>query len=108
MKRTRKLIAKNIDYIDPLECDSTVGYTITRGRRLSANVNLTDCNRHITWYFNADKSAIPKIDRAISLLTEFKDEFKAAMARNRKPRKRRKAGRVIRVTRLPGNAARRR
>lgn len=91
MLRKRKLIASRIDYLDPLNCGSTIGYTIINGRSgLYADVDLTDCNRRLSWSFNNKPEAIKKIDKAISILTEFRVLFLAARAKN-KPRRRKRA-----------------
>jgi hypothetical protein len=84
---TRKLIASEITYLSPLDCGSTIGYSITKGRRgLHGNIDLSDCNRHITWSFYKN-NGISKIDKAIELLTNFKNEFAKAQKTFRKPRK---------------------
>jgi hypothetical protein len=86
----RKLIASEIAYLDPLDCGSTVGYAINKGRHgLHGNIDLSDCNRHITWYFGNNKSSLNKIDKAVELLTNFKNEFAKAqkVTRVRRPRK---------------------
>jgi hypothetical protein len=73
----RKLYASDIMFIDPLECESTVGYHVTkRGTKVSGNIDLSDCQRKISWYFGND--AIAKIDNAIKILTDFKKAYVAA------------------------------
>lgn len=88
MSRVRKLIASEIVMIDPLDCGSTVGYTLRRGTRgrVSGEILLSDCNRKIEWYFSeydADNS-VAKIDRAINVLSHFRAEFIAARGKKRK------------------------
>lgn len=52
LRRTRKLVKADIRQIDPLNCGSTIGYSIIEGRRgIYADMDLTDCNRKITWNF---------------------------------------------------------
>lgn len=88
-KRTRKLLASDIAMIDPLDCGSTVGYAITRSRHgMSAEVELSDCNRKINWYFADDASAVIKIDRALALLTDFRAAFVKARALTRGKKRR--------------------
>lgn len=87
-KRTRKLLASDIAMIDPADCGSTVGYAITRTRHgLSAEVELSDCNRKINWYFADSADAVIKIVRAIILLKEFHAEFVKARASTGKKRR---------------------
>jgi len=84
MKRTRELLASDIALIDPLDCGSSVGYVITKSRHgLSAEIELTDCNRKIQWYFSSDVGAVAKIDKAINLL----ENFRAAFIKARRGRK---------------------
>lgn len=72
-------IASRIEYIDPACCDSTVGFTIIKGRRgMRGNVDLTDCNRKIQWYFSNDIDSVRKIDKAISILQSFRTTFVGA------------------------------
>lgn len=75
-KSERKSIYNAIVYLDPLDCGSTIGYTINRRRTgsISAQVDLTDCNRKIEWYFS-DSTPIQKIDTAIAILTEFRTKL---------------------------------
>ena len=77
MKRlTRKLLANDIVMLDPYDCGSTVGYTITRSRHgLSGEIELTDCTRKIVWYFADNDHCSDKIDRAIKMLTDFRAAF---------------------------------
>lgn len=82
MRRTRKRLAPKVyatqaKYIDPLDCGSMVAYSITKRRRLSATMDLSDCNKKITWYFDNDTGDKPiqKIDTVIALLTDFKNDL---------------------------------
>lgn len=93
MSDDNTLIGSEIDYIDPLHCGSTVGYTITRYKpdygdkkiRVDGQVEIADCNRKVTWSFDrAHDDDILKIERAIEILTQFKREFiKARRAANK-------------------------
>jgi hypothetical protein len=74
-KKRREIVASRIDYIDPFDCGSTVGYVVRRGRKLSAEVFLTDCNRKIEWYFYDKTEGLRKIDKAIEILADFRNEF---------------------------------
>lgn len=81
----RKLLASEVIMLDPLDCGSTVGYVIRRGRRgINADINLSDCNRKIEWYFSNDPSSVDKIDRAIGILHRFRDEFLKVRRNKRK------------------------
>ena len=75
--RKAKLYASEIVYLDPLGCGSTVGYRIGKGRRghYWGDVELTDCDKRITWYFSKAASAVPKIDKAIEILSRFREAF---------------------------------
>jgi hypothetical protein len=84
-RRTTVVLASRIEYLDCGNCNSAVGYYIVRGRRrqLRGHVDLSDCNRKIEWYFDDDPEGIAKIDKAISMLTEFREKFIAARRRKR-------------------------
>jgi hypothetical protein len=80
----QELIAASIDYIDPADCGSTVGYklltstTYSSGKSLPSfygEIDLTDCSRKICWQFNNNEHALEKINHAITMLTNFKKEF---------------------------------
>jgi hypothetical protein len=94
-RRAPKLVASDSCYLDPLGCDSTISYKIIDGpRRTWGNVQLADCNRRIEWYFGADDS-VDKVDRAISILQDFRDQLltaresrKKAVVRKRKAKPR--------------------
>ena len=91
-RRIRTLIKADIRYIDPLNCGSTIGYNIIAGRRgVYADVDMTDCNRKITWNFaQRDGDAVlAKIDQAITMLQEFRVEGEKVARRKAQPRKRR-------------------
>lgn len=81
MEQKDRLHASEIMFIDPLDCGSTVGYHITTTgaytRYFEGTVDLTDCNRKVTWEFN-EKTSPEKIDNAIKILTNFKKEFAKA------------------------------
>jgi hypothetical protein len=80
--RKRELIASGIVMLDPLDCGSTIGYTVRRGRRgVNGDVSLSDCNRKIEWFFSNDDNAVAKIDKAIEILSQFREEFKKARRR---------------------------
>lgn len=91
-KYKSKLIAANIGFIDPVSAGSTVGYKIVEGSRATwAEVDLTDCNRKINWSFYASNSDdVAKIDRAIAMLTEFRDKWAEVVAKPRPVKRRRK------------------
>jgi hypothetical protein len=80
MKRTLKVHTSRADYIDPGGCESIVAYAIvsrlnSRRRRFSANMDLSDCNRKINWYFSSDADGLKKIDKVIEIMTNFRSEF---------------------------------
>lgn len=93
-RKTRKLYKANIRYIDPLNCGSTIGYNIIEGQRgVYADVDMTDCNRKITWNFaqRDGNGVLAKIDAAIAMLQEFRVEWEGVARRKaRRPRKRRR------------------
>lgn len=76
---TAKVHASHAAYIDPAHCESIVGYAIisrSRSRsRFSANMDLSDCNRKISWYFSSDEEGLEKIDRVIEILANFRADF---------------------------------
>lgn len=81
-RRKPVIIAHHISYINPLDCGSTVGYRIRRGGlgRIDGEVDLTDCNRKIEWYFGENRQAtLHKIDEAITILVRFRTEYLAAL-----------------------------
>lgn len=69
----KNVYATGSDYLDPLDCGSMVSYKITSHGYFEATVDLTDCGRKISWSFNS--GAIEKIDRAITLLCDFRREL---------------------------------
>lgn len=85
-KTKRQLFASEIAYLDPMNCNSTVGFTVKRGRRgqMYATVELADCNRKIEWYFENNAGSVAKIDKAITLLVRFRHEFIARQTRRKK------------------------
>lgn len=75
----------SIAYIDPANCGSTVGWTITTGYAgfLNGTIKLSDCNRSIEWSFDLNdrdgvKAAERKLQMAIAMLTRFRDRIPAA------------------------------
>lgn len=70
--------ASHAEYIDPADCGSTVGYSISSRRHLNAVMDLADCSHKITWNFENENSAVAKIDKAIAILVKFKADFVAA------------------------------
>jgi hypothetical protein len=81
-------------YISASDCDSMIGFVVQRSERrrgkwrVYGTLDLSDCTRKIEWTFNSD-TGIKKIDKAIEMLKEFREEFSQALKR-RQPRKRRK------------------
>lgn len=65
--------ATGSDYLDPFDCGSTVSYRIVSTNYFDAAIDLSDCNRKISWAFNAGD--VDKVDRAISLLSDFRKEL---------------------------------
>lgn len=89
-KKVRKVIATNSAYLDPLYCDSTISYKIIDGsQRIWGSVQLADCSRKIDWYFGND-NPVDKIEKAIALLEEFRDELNAALIERKRRHPRRK------------------
>lgn len=88
-KHTRKLLASDIVMLDPLDCGSSIGYSVSTSRHgLNGEIELTDCNRKIQWYFGDEASSIAKIDRAIRLMTDFRAAFVKARASTRGKKRR--------------------
>jgi hypothetical protein len=84
-RRRRYIIASRAEHIDPADCGSIVSYRIRRGYHgLQADIDLTDCDRKISWYFNNDVESVKKIDKAIEILSRFRAEFVTARAKLRK------------------------
>lgn len=88
-----ELISANIIQLDPVDCGSTVGYKIVKGRDLWAEVDLSDCNRKIQWSFYSknSKHGLAKIDRAIEILTKFRAEWQTAVRRRARRARKQKA-----------------
>jgi hypothetical protein len=93
--KKRKLLQAEVEYLDPLNCGSTLGYNIVEWSpgTLYGDVDITDCNRKVTWKFSArDEDPLGKIDRAIGLLIRFRSKFDLELSKakkRRRPRKRR-------------------
>lgn len=85
-----KLYASRSEYIDPLDAGSTIGYTIMSRTRLNSQMDLSDCNRKIQWYFNNDVEGLKKIDKALEVMTAFRADFISARGKWEKSKKRRK------------------
>lgn len=93
-KRKTTVYASHGVYLDPADCDSTIMYSITGGRRLNGSINLSDCNRKIVWYFGGydTNNPVAKINAAIDALTKFKLDFISARDKFKKrPRRRKRA-----------------
>jgi hypothetical protein len=90
MRRKLEALGSRIEYIDPADCGSTIGFSIVRGRRLSATIDLADCTHKIQWYFYGTEDGVSKIDRAISVLEDFRVQWLAVCAKVRKPRPKRR------------------
>lgn len=85
-----KVYATQAKYLDPTDCGSLVAYSITGRRCLNASIDLSDCHRKITWYFESTgiNKSLEKIDTVINLLTDFKrDLLEARKSFKRKRRK---------------------
>ena len=79
-KIVRTPYASEIVFLDPLECGSTIGYQIQKGDCVEGSVDLSDCSRKIMWYFYKN-TPIEKIDRAIAVLTNFRNELTKARSK---------------------------
>jgi hypothetical protein len=89
--RSARLVASDSVYIDPLNCDSKVSYKIIDNYKHTwGEVQLTDCDKQISWWFGT-KVNLDKIDRAIEALTTFKQTLTQARLdrKTRKPRAKR-------------------
>ena len=82
-KSKPKVYAAHAEYLDPIGCGSMIGFTITKRRRLYGEMDLSDCNRKINWYFENSLDGVKKIDKAIEILSMFKNEFVEARRKNR-------------------------
>ena len=70
----RQLKASEIVMLSPIDCGSTISYTIVKdGKFLSADMDLSDCTRKISWSFTNNDLA--KINKVIKILTNFKKAF---------------------------------
>lgn len=80
-QKIRKVLATKIEYLDPISCQSTVGYAICQyNKQLDAEITLTDCNRKIVWSFGGRyNGGLEKIDRAIEILDDFRVDFAEAL-----------------------------
>ena len=91
--KKRKLLQAEIEYLDPLNCGSTLGYNIIDGRRgVFGTVDITDCNRKVTWDFSArDSNPLAKVDVAIGLLIRFRSKLDLELSKRRKRRRKPRA-----------------
>ncbi|MFI5397631.1 MAG: hypothetical protein ACHQ9S_19000 [Candidatus Binatia bacterium] len=91
--RVPKQHGQRIVYIDPMNSGSTVGYRIetTKYNRLLCLIDLTDCNKRITWELNTRDTgrSAEKLDLAISMLIEARDLYNAALKQVKQRRRRR-------------------
>lgn len=83
MKSKKKVLGCEIHYLSPENCDSTIGYSITKGKYLHATVKLSDCSRSIEWYFDRYEP-ISKVDVAIQTLQNFRATLIKARSRCKK------------------------
>jgi hypothetical protein len=74
---------QNSVFIDPEECDSSVGYHLelsdyeNKGKTVHSihgTVVLTDCSHKIAWDFG-NEDHVAKIDAAICMLQEFRKKY---------------------------------
>jgi hypothetical protein len=101
MASTTELFKAEIDFIDAMECGSTVGYKVSthyasykKKHYAYGTVYLTDCGRKIEWELpqaNEGKGAVDKINKAIQILTRAKN---ALIAANKLSASRNKKGEV--------------
>jgi len=89
-RRKATVYATRIGYLNPKDCDSTLGYSITGRRHFNANMSLSDCNRKIVWYFDNDADSLQKIDNILETMMAFKADFLAAQKKYRKRARRRR------------------
>jgi hypothetical protein len=86
IRRNPKVVATGSAWIDPVGCDSTISYKVVKHTRLSGQVDLSDCNRKISWWFRNEPESVVKIDKAISMLQEFRAAFVDGQKNFKKPR----------------------
>jgi hypothetical protein len=96
-----KIFKSAIEFIDPVSCGSTVGYKVVIQKStyngessIYGSIELTDCNRRISWDLNSDdggREAVDKIGNAIRLLTDARyaiiEANKRVAAANRRNQK---------------------
>ena len=81
-KKKPRLLASGIIQLDPIDCFSSIAYSIVRSKYgLRTEMQLGDCDRKITWYFG--KNNIPKIDKAIAFLEEFRTAYKESLRKTK-------------------------
>lgn len=82
---SRTLIASDIQFLDPLNCGSTIGWHVDTRKSYSENntivaegiIILSDCSRKIEWLFDKEdvNESLAKIDKAIDILMDFRREL---------------------------------
>lgn len=79
-KRVPRVYAAKAVYLDPQDSGSVVGYSITSFRQLHASVDLSDCNRKISWMFDNSpgNKALEKVDAVLKIMTEFRQDLVSA------------------------------
>ena len=93
--RKPKVLATKVEFIEPLNCGSTVGYKIIDDdyedhSYFSSSIQLTDCSRMISWDVSVDSNGVAKLDNAIRILTEAREELSKAAAKLAKLKKKEK------------------
>lgn len=82
-KRTAKLIAHNVEFIDPMCCGSRVGYRVvySKWNQLTMSVVISDCDRQVKMEFMEDSTTDPmlKIDNMLTMLHEAREAWLAGI-----------------------------
>jgi len=79
--RTPKCHGQGAIFLDPVDCGSSIRWKITEsgyGKQPEpyCEINLTDCNRSISWGQECTEEGIAKINRAIKILMECRAAMK--------------------------------
>lgn len=67
-----KVLSQNVQYIDPTDCGSMVGFRIVDEDydtpSIQATITLTECSRMVSWGISCDDAGLKKISAAIDVL----------------------------------------
>lgn len=93
-RRQPKLYDQHLEYIDPIDCQSAIGFVLSKTcwGGFNAEVELMSCDKKINWQFSNSsqedyKRALIKIDNALRILTAFRESYIKHTAAYRRLRK---------------------